>query len=394
MNTPFEGELDAVVGPDVEMLCPCPGTPWLAPVLFRSPPRPFNSVMNPTIAVITAANPVRMPGSVVQNVQNPPRRAACEPGVGSEPDMLTVLGSRGRRQGPGVVSPCPFHEAGMRGRRGRGRGRQDPVLVAMLLPNAIPLAWNCPCLPHPHGSGDTPASGSPWPAAAPDHRPPPPHSDGHAGSGRSNGAGPGSSRSSTTSTLAQQQRDQSQRHAPIIMVRWYGWRTRSSAPTTDFRPASQIGQGAAVLNVLLHEIGLAVVLAVVVDLDDVGMLQCGDRAGLALEADNKTRIAREGEHLDGDQALQGGLVGLVHGGHAALADDPAELVAAKPTTSQVAHGACSIAPPPKRPSKHPRAAVGVSFAGRSSADDRRYRSWSRFGLVLQPQFASGSVSAS
>jgi len=98
------------------------------------------------------------------------------------------------------------------------------------------------------------------------------------------------------------------------------------------RPARQIGQGAAVLNVLLHQIGLAVVLAVVVDLDDVGMLQCGDRAGLALEAGDKLRIAREGEHLDGDQALQGRLVGLVHGGHAATVDDLAELVLAKPTT--------------------------------------------------------------
>jgi hypothetical protein len=42
-----------------------------------------------------------------------------------------------------------------------------------------------------HGSGGSPRSGSPWPAAAPARGAPPPHSEGHAGGDRSSGVGSG-----------------------------------------------------------------------------------------------------------------------------------------------------------------------------------------------------------
>jgi hypothetical protein len=59
--------------------------------------------------------------------------------------------------------------------------------------------WPTPCWPrsgsrggtaHP-GCGGSPRSGSPWPAAAPEHAPLARYSDGHAGVGRSSGVGPG-----------------------------------------------------------------------------------------------------------------------------------------------------------------------------------------------------------
>src|SRR5829696_588654 len=81
-NTPSGGALDFTIGPDAGLLCVAIALSVAATP--RSGRGRFNAVINATLAVTRAAIPVRMPGSVVQNIQNPPRRAACDVGLVSE----------------------------------------------------------------------------------------------------------------------------------------------------------------------------------------------------------------------------------------------------------------------------------------------------------------------
>jgi len=54
--------------------------------------------------------------------------------------------------------------------------------------------------------------------------------------------------------------------------------------------------------------------------DDVGVIQRGDRLGLALEAQQAIRVAgqRLGQYLQGDQAVQPEILGGVHVAHPPL----------------------------------------------------------------------------
>ena len=87
---------------------------------------------------------------------------------------------------------------------------------------------------------------------------------------------------------------------------------------------------ASPFHVLQGEEGLPVVLADFVDLNDVRMLDAGDGLGLATEADDGVRLgACSGKnHLQGDQAFEASLLGLVDHAHAALAQFAEDHVAA------------------------------------------------------------------
>ena len=95
-------------------------------------------------------------------------------------------------------------------------------------------------------------------------------------------------------------------------------------------PLQDLGPGAA-LDVLHDDEVAAVVDAGVVDLDDVGVDQFGDRQRLAPEAFDEALVVGEvlGEHLDRDRPLEDQVFGLVDVRHAARAEPVAELVAAR-----------------------------------------------------------------
>ena len=82
--------------------------------------------------------------------------------------------------------------------------------------------------------------------------------------------------------------------------------------------AQQVANGLPV-DVLHDEVDQLVVLALVVDPDDVRVAQPGRRAGLADEAADELRVfgERRVHHLDGDRALEPGVHGLVDRRHAA-----------------------------------------------------------------------------
>jgi hypothetical protein len=78
-----------------------------------------------------------------------------------------------------------------------------------------------------------------------------------------------------------------------------------------------------------REIGQTLVLAYFMDLNDVGMLQPGNRRGLRIEASQLQVagvIARQ-DHLDGNRPVQTALPRLVHDAHAAPAQLAQDLVA-------------------------------------------------------------------
>ena len=77
------------------------------------------------------------------------------------------------------------------------------------------------------------------------------------------------------------------------------------------------------------EVRQAVVVAVLVDLDDPRVLDLGDGAGLDVEpGDLVVRGVRPGQdHLQGDQAIEPDVPGLVDDAHAAPADFRDDLVA-------------------------------------------------------------------
>ena len=95
-------------------------------------------------------------------------------------------------------------------------------------------------------------------------------------------------------------------------------------------PRDPLGQAFA-FDVFHREVVLAVVLADVVDLRDVGMPQAGGGPGLDLEAADvfRRRQVRGQDHLDGHGAVEGLLPRLVDHAHAAPADFFQELVGAE-----------------------------------------------------------------
>src|SRR5712691_6139527 len=84
------------------------------------------------------------------------------------------------------------------------------------------------------------------------------------------------------------------------------------------------------LDELGDDVQLILELAVVVNGEDAGMTQLGDRHGLATEALAELRVLGQDvrQNLEGDHPLQRGLVGLENGRHAAPADLLDDLVGA------------------------------------------------------------------
>ena len=93
--------------------------------------------------------------------------------------------------------------------------------------------------------------------------------------------------------------------------------------------ADQVGEAAA-LDVLHHDEVGAVLLAPVVDADDVGVVEVGGGLGLAPEPGHEVGVVGVlGEQdLDRDRPVELQVAGEEHLGHAALAEAAVQLVAA------------------------------------------------------------------
>src|SRR5438309_1293542 len=93
------------------------------------------------------------------------------------------------------------------------------------------------------------------------------------------------------------------------------------------RSAHARGQRPAI-DVLADDVGDTVLLAVVEDRKDVGMLQAGDRHRLAVEPRLETRLLDQelGQNLERDLALERGLIGAVDGRHPTFTQLPEDLV--------------------------------------------------------------------
>ncbi len=92
-----------------------------------------------------------------------------------------------------------------------------------------------------------------------------------------------------------------------------------------------VGERAAV-DPLHREIGTALQMADLVHLDDIDVLDAGGQLGFAEEADSLRfggKLAGE-NHLEGDQAVQATVPGLVNDAHAAASDFGEDLVIADP----------------------------------------------------------------
>ena len=106
----------------------------------------------------------------------------------------------------------------------------------------------------------------------------------------------------------------------------------------------QLRQRAA-LDIFHRKVLLPVVLADLVDGHDVRMLQMGDRLGFGPEPLHHLGLGQlpGGEHqLDGDDAVQAFLVGLIDNAHAAARDDFQQLVVAKHTCPGEASVLCPL----------------------------------------------------
>ena len=90
---------------------------------------------------------------------------------------------------------------------------------------------------------------------------------------------------------------------------------------------------------LHHDVGPHGVLAVVEDRDHVGVVQLRGGLRLALEPGEEADVAAvlAAQHLDGHVAAELGVAGAVDGGHAALADQLREVVAATQDVPDVSH---------------------------------------------------------
>ena len=89
----------------------------------------------------------------------------------------------------------------------------------------------------------------------------------------------------------------------------------------EWLPSHRIRQCAAP-HVAHHQIGVAIVLAVVVDRQDVGVLQVRDQLGFLLEAADEGRVRGvvAGQDLQGDIPVDARLIGLIDRRHTPLAE--------------------------------------------------------------------------
>jgi hypothetical protein len=98
------------------------------------------------------------------------------------------------------------------------------------------------------------------------------------------------------------------------------------------KPVAECG---APFDIVRREVEQAILLAIVIDRQNVMVLQLGDRAGLTLETRLELRIGVIVHDLDGDKAIQRGLVGFVDRGHAAATDDLDQMILAQAFIAQV-----------------------------------------------------------
>ncbi len=164
------------------------------------------------------------------------------------------------------------------------------------------------------------------------------------------------------------------------------------------RPGEHPGEAAA-RHVLHREERQPVVLADLVDLHDVRVGQPRDRLGLAAEAHRLRRAGRRIalDHLDGDDAVEAVLPGLVDDAHAAAPQLPQHLVAGDDRAGRRGHnGRRRLRPlrvvtgPPRRRGRRDPCRVGVAGGrrrGRPRVPALRVRVNQRaVDLELQPQF--------
>ncbi len=121
------------------------------------------------------------------------------------------------------------------------------------------------------------------------------------------------------------------------MPRWWAWWTASATVTISRAAAwgsskaegDSCSEGPAMS--FMREVELAIVLADLVDGDDVRVVEPGDGLGLVAEpADLVVGGQRGGpDHLQGDGAVQADLSGLVDDAHAAAAELGLDLVVAE-----------------------------------------------------------------
>ena len=120
-----------------------------------------------------------------------------------------------------------------------------------------------------------------------------------------------------------------------IPASWAAWTARASVTISSAAcrpgwgvPAEPVGEAPAFEQLQRHE-RQAVDLADVVDLDDVGVPEPGDGLGLDAEPGEVVgpRLLPAADHLQGDQAVQAGLAGLVDDPHAPFAELLQDLVA-------------------------------------------------------------------
>ena len=92
-----------------------------------------------------------------------------------------------------------------------------------------------------------------------------------------------------------------------------------------------------------HE-GRAIVLADVVNAENIGMAECGDGTGFLLETPEAVGIGGEGggQNLDGDIASQALIAGAVNLAHSASTDECNEFVGSEFRTGSERHEVCCI----------------------------------------------------
>jgi len=97
------------------------------------------------------------------------------------------------------------------------------------------------------------------------------------------------------------------------------------------------------LDVAHHQVEVAVLLAVIVDGQDVQVFQFGNDLGFLLKAFDERRVLGEmrGKHFERDVAIHRGLVSFVDGRHAAQADLVDDAIGSECFSDQVGH----VSPP-------------------------------------------------
>ena len=117
-------------------------------------------------------------------------------------------------------------------------------------------------------------------------------------------------------------------------------RAKSTALRSGSAPAGEPLAQRLALEQLGDRVGRLAVAAEVVDREDVGMRERGDRLRLALEARaarSASRARRCGQHLDRDVAAEPRVARPVDLAHAAGAERRHDLVGAEPVAGREAH---------------------------------------------------------